>query len=146
MMQSATAIQLPFWQDPQSPLAVALCKGSCQVFFGIWDEAGDEIADSLGKITFRCWATRTVGMDLLPYSTNEHTFHSFVLEVPNSPWLSALSQTRLNIYPKWKDWDKSIYHHYVVVGADSYLEVLAEGFTAELATAEELQRYSFLHE
>ena len=147
MLTLATALNLPFWQDPQSPLAVAVFEASCHVFFRLWDDTGHEIPAHLGKITFsRCWSTRTLNMDLLPYSVLEHSFHSFILEVPDSSWLAALSQTRLTIYPKWKEWDAAIYHHYVVEGDNSFLEVLAEGFTTSLASPEECQYHAFLLE
>ena len=90
-MQDAIALRLPFWQDPQSSLALALASTSntCDVFFALWDDTSAEPLKQLGKITFSdCWATSTVSTDLLPYSVAPHTFVSFLLEVPNSCWLA----------------------------------------------------------
>jgi hypothetical protein len=145
MMQSATALQLPFWQAPQEPLAIAIAKGTCRVFFALWDYDGNVIPNCLGKATFsKVFSTRTLSTDLLPYQLNPHHFQSYLLEVENSGWLAAESQTRLDTYSTWRSWDQTTYHHYVLEGAESYLEVLAAGFTAEMATADEYQQHAFL--
>ncbi|AWM33119.1 hypothetical protein [Hymenobacter nivis] len=149
-MPNAVAVQLPFWQDPQSPLALAISvtSSSCEVFFTLWDEAGEELPNHLGKITFsECWATSTVSTDLLPYAAEPHAFTSFLLEVPNSAWLAATRELRERHYYGWKHWDKFKYHrHYVVQGGEGYLEVLASSFAAGLASDDECRRYAFLRD
>ena len=145
MMFQATAIQLPFWQDPQGPLAVAIFESTCQVFFALWDLDRNQISDCLGKVTFsKCWATRTVGTEYSHYCPTPHGFHSYLLEVEESAWLTEQSQNRLETYPNWLNWDKTTYHHYVVEGAGSYVEVIAAGFAAEMASAQECRHYAFL--
>ena len=145
MLQQAIAIQLPFWQAPQDPLAMVSFNNTCQVFFALWDLDGHPIPNCLGKITFfQCWATKTLAADILPYFQNPHGFHSYLLEVNESEWLAKQSQNRLEDHPTWRSWDKSVYHHYVMEGTESYLEVLGAGFTATMATAEESQHYAFL--
>ena len=150
MTQSATAIQLPFWQDPQSPLALTInvASNSCEAFFTLWDLAGEEMPDCLGKITFsECWATKTANTDLLPYAATSHSFTSFLLEVSESSWLADTRELRKRHYYNWKHADKFKYHrHYVLQGSEGYLEVLASSFAAGMASQEECRRYAFLRE
>jgi len=84
-MSHATAIQLPFWQAPQDPIAMAVFENTCQVFFALWDLNSDLIPGCLGKVTFsQCWATKTLATDFLPYHLTPHGFHSYLLEVEES--------------------------------------------------------------
>ena len=145
MVQSASAIQLPFWQAPQELLAITIANGTCQAFFALWDYDGNTIPGCLGKVTFsNVWATKTLSTDLLPYLLNPHSFHSHLLEVDGSEWLAFESQNRLDTYPSWRTWDQTTYHHYVLEGAESYLEVLAADFKAEMAMPDEYKQYAFL--
>ena len=145
MMQSATAIQLPFWRAPQELLSITIANGTCRAFFVLWDYNSNVIPGCLGKVTFsNAWATKTLSTDLLPYRINLHSFRSYLLEVENSEWLAAESQKRLETYPTWRNWDKTTYHHYVMEGAESYLEILAADFTAGMASADECQQHAFL--
>lgn len=124
---------------------MAVFENTCQVFFALWDLNSDQIPGCLGKVTFsQCWATKTLATDFLPYHLTPHGFHSYLLEVEESAWLAEQSQNRLENYPSWRDWDKATYHHYVLEGADRYVEVLAASFTAKMASAEECRHYVFL--
>ncbi|WP_151087252.1 hypothetical protein [Hymenobacter baengnokdamensis] len=140
----ATAIKLPFWQDPQSSLALVVTPTDCDVFFTLLSEGKAEPSDELGKISFlNCWATHMVKTEFLPYSIAEHSFHSFLLEVIDSAWLATATRQRSYTYPAWKNWDGKVYHHYIVQGHNSYVEVLAVSFTTSIASPEEGQRYAF---
>lgn len=149
MLPHAIAIKIPFWQDPQGSLALAFeqVDSTCAVFFAVWDDAGENQLEQIGKITFAdCWAISTLRTEFLPYTPEPHPFTSYLLEVPDSAWLAAVTQQRLQTYASWKIWDKRPYKHYAVQGANGYVEVIATYFTAGLASPAESERYAFLKE
>ena len=126
----AVAIPLKVWQDPQGNPLLINSERRCEIFFGCWEEAGTP-ANYICRIEFNsAWAIRSYGIEYLPYEIKEQK-HSAIFEIENSKWLKESSDYRLKSYPEWKNWDKKIYHHFVVQGHDEFVEVLAESYKEE---------------
>ena len=131
----AVAISLNIWQDPQGNPLLINSERSCEIFVGCWDEVGTP-ADYICRITFNfAWATRSYGIEYLPYEIKEHK-RSAIFEVTNSKWLKEASDYRLKCYPEWKNWDNKTYHHFVVQGHDEFVEILAESYNEETVLLE----------
>jgi hypothetical protein len=126
----AETIQLSVWQDPQGEVVLEHGSRECHVFFGCWSEAG-VAAEFVAQVTFDwAWASRVVRTEFVPYRF-EPNGETYLLRVARSGWLAELTGQRLSNYPKWRDWDKRTYHHFVVVGHDSYVDVIAEKFSVQ---------------
>lgn len=123
----AVPISLGVWQDPQGDVVLHYSREDCEVFFGCWIEAGVP-ADYLCNLTFRhAWAVRGLSLEGFPYQVKDHV-RSCIYEVENSVWLKQVSEQRLEIYPRWKDWDERKYKHFVVWGHDNYFDIVATEF------------------
>jgi hypothetical protein len=127
-LETATAIPLNAWQDPQGDVVLRYSRERCHIYFGCWVDAGTP-ADYLCELTFHnAWAARGLCLEGAPYKTNPHSYHSFILVVEESRWLQQLAAQRLEYYPRWKSWDTREYLHYVVEGHDNYYDIVATGF------------------
>ena len=133
--ETAVAIPLKVWQDPQSNPLLIFSQSIRVVYIGCWTDAGVP-ADYICKITFNAgWASRFYAIKHLPYEIKE--FHrSSIYEIKDSDWVKKSSEQRLECYSEWKTWDKRTYHHFVVSGHDNYIEVIAEAFTEEIISIE----------
>ena len=128
--ETAIAIPLKVWQDPQGNPLLIYCERSCEIFVGCWEESGIP-ANYICRITFNsAWASRSYGLEYLPYQIKELK-RSAIFEVTNSKWLKESSEYRLKCYPRWKTSDRKTYHHFLVQGHDEFVEVLAESYNEE---------------
>ena len=143
MGEMAVPIHLQVWQDPQGDVVLKHSRSECTVYFGCWVNAG-EPADYICELRFNhAWAVRGCSSEYLPYKLREGLSCSDIFEVENSTWLKQASRERAKSYPNWRNWDKKVYHHYVVQGHDNYYEILATGYTERqisYAEAGELKR------
>lgn len=129
--QTAIAVPLKIWKDPQSNPLLIFSEHLCLIYVGCWSEAGTP-ADYICKLKFNAgWAARCYGIEFMPYLIKEH-HRSSIYEVQNSSWITQATEERLRYYPRWKNWDTRIYHHYAINGHDKYVEVIAESFDEEL--------------
>ena len=128
------AIPLNVWQDPQGNVVLRYSREECLIYFGCWTDAGSP-ADYLGQLTFHhAWAVRGLRLEWHGYEIAEHKYHSSILSIQNSKWLSQLTEQRLHAYPNWKRWDTREYLHYVVSGHDNYYELIATGFEESIVS------------
>jgi hypothetical protein len=131
------AIPLNVWQDPQGNVVLRYSREECVIYFGCWTDAGIP-ADYIGQVTFHnAWAVRGLCLEWHGYKIAETHYHSSILSVENSKWLSQLSEQRLTLYPNWKQWDTREYLHYVVSGHDNYYDVVATGFEESIVPESE---------
>lgn len=127
LSERVAAIPLKVWQDPQGGVVLHVSHKDCDIYVGCWIASG-EPADYLGKLTFKhAWASRCLSSEIMPYEIHSAE-RSCIYEIENSQWLNAVSAERLKNYPRWRDWDKNIYRHYVVKGHDNYVEIIAASF------------------
>jgi hypothetical protein len=128
--ETAVAIPLKMWQDPQGNPLLIFSEHLCLVYVGCWEEAGIA-ANYVGQLRFEAgWAARGYGIEYLPYRI-EQPQRSAIYEVLDSSWLADASEQRSRHYPEWKKWDERVYHHYAVQGHDRYVEIIAEAFAEE---------------
>jgi hypothetical protein len=136
LSEQVVTIPLKVWQDPQGDVVLHVSCKDCTVYFGCWMASG-EPAEHLCKLTFEhAWATRSFSSEFTPYKTNSAE-RSCIYEIENSTWLNDLSAERLENYPRWREWDKDTYHHYMVIGHDNYIEIIAASFTESMLSYNE---------
>src|SRR5689334_18467740 len=129
MQEIAVPISLQVWQDPQGDVVLKYSRSECSISFGCWMNTG-EPADYICELVFdQAWAVRGYRSEYLPYQLKQGLSQSNIYEVENSNWLQQASEQRARSYPNWRNWDKKVYHHYVVQGHENYYELLAGGFT-----------------
>ena len=137
MEEIAAPIPLQVWQDPQGDVVIKHSRSECAVYFGCWTNAG-EPADYICELQFEhTWAVRGYCSEYLPYLVKQGLPRSSVYEIANSTWLRQASEQRLSDYPRWRDWDKKKYHHYVIHGHDNYYEILASGYSEKQISCDE---------
>jgi len=76
-------------------------------------------------------------LEYVPYEIKEHHYRSCLYSIENSKWLEELTNRRLSAYPNWKQWDSTVYRHYVISGHDNYYEIIAADFTETIIPRDE---------
>lgn len=133
----ATIIPLKSWQDPQGDIVLIYSEHECSIFFGCWVSSG-EPADYICQLSFeRAAAVRSFDREFIPYRLPEHTFHSYILRVPDSDLQREHIAYRRQHYPHFP-YDPTEHSHFVVTGHDIYHEILATGFSETTIPASEL--------
>lgn len=133
--QLAEEISLEVWQDPQGEVVLHSSDRKTCIYFGCWDEKGDP-AGYLAKIIFEhCCATKFVHSSYPPYEVTGERSRSAILNVFDSQWLRALVERKKELHPNLinpqEAYNGKLYKHFVVLGHDVYVDVIATGFRIE---------------
>ena len=145
MKNIAHQIGLDFWQDPTSNLAIVKSNKELIVYCSCWTDESGEDDDRIGKIIFsNCWYYEYYGFRTQPYALANQELSSYIIYVKESELLSKITDSRLNLYPQWKEWDFKEYKHYIVQGENSYVQIIASEFISRYADIDESQMFSYL--
>lgn len=83
--------------------------------------------------------------EFLPYEIKDNK-RSCIYEVIESDWVEQVTRQRLLEYPKWHDWNETVYKHFVVSGHDNYYDIIASSFEEVVVPKNEAGDLIFLIE
>lgn len=127
------------WPDPQGNPLLIVSEHVTLVYLECWSVPA-EPADYVCKLTFdHCWATRTMSIEFSPYESRHVAPPSQIYEVSDSLFLKQSTELRQRYYPEWKNWDTSVYRHFVISGHDAFVEVIAKGYLEERVQINEVK-------
>jgi len=124
-----------FKQDPQSNVSLFINEGICEATFLLWDSNDNEVADYNGKLVFNdCWAAEFSCLEVSPYSlTSDQCIPGiFLTQLSDAEWYANKVRDKVTLYPDWQIWDKRAYIHYLLMGRDNYVQIIASGFKFEI--------------
>jgi hypothetical protein len=130
----AKAIKLERWQSPVEDVLLLYSEGTCIVYFLIQSDTGDQLDECcIGKLQFfGAHAVRSFRTEVLPYYDHQHDYHSYILEVFQSPWRA---EALVGIYSEQlKASLLARARHFIVAGHDIYHEIVAESYNEQYIT------------
>lgn len=131
--ETAKAIPLSKWQDPLLDVVLHFSETRCEVYFRCWDEDGNPLENTIGKLTFPgTWGVRSVRSEVCPHL--DAIEGACILEVQNSLWPKEVHKYFYTDFAKQYLRDNA--RHFIVKGHDIFHEILAEGFQEEYLTDE----------
>lgn len=119
------------WLDPQSDPVVEFFSDELFYYFRCWDEE-QKHTNFLGL--FKCNNVQCIKysktFDHFPY-IEEHDFKCYHYEIENSTWVDQWTSLKNKKEPNWRKYDQSTYNHFILMTAESYIEVICGSISLE---------------